>query len=148
MGWSHLRNIGVLVFRCVCVCRCKHVCHEFCAHCFREKRRKKERKKKKRIFVRSTRLERGGEVMATGRRESTRLLCCSLLLVVSVVQLLATGQWSETLCQGALTGLDSRIEPQQVAGHVALIVLEPRPPPLCFTVILPSQNGNGVPLAE
>lgn len=50
--------------------------------------------------------------MATGRRESTRLFCCSLLLVVSVVQLLATGQWSETLCQGALTRFDSRIELQ------------------------------------
>lgn len=39
---------------------------------------------RKRIFVRST---RPGEVMATGRRWSTRLLCCSLLSVVSLVQL-------------------------------------------------------------
>lgn len=91
---------------CVSLCLCvQHMCHEFCA----QKERKKERKKK-RIFVRSTRLR--GEVMATGRRESTRLFCCSLLLVVSVVQLLATGQWSETLCQGALTRFDSRIELQ------------------------------------
>lgn len=74
------------------------------------RRKERKKKKKKRIFVRSTRLR--GEVMATGRRESTRLFCCSLLLVVSVVQLLATGQWSETLCQGALTRFDSRIELQ------------------------------------
>lgn len=39
--------------------------------------------------------------------------CCSLLLVVSLVQLSATDQRSETLRQGALTRLDSRIELQK-----------------------------------
>lgn len=60
--------------------------------------------------------------MATGRRESTRLFCCSLLLVVSVVQLLATGQWSETLCQGALTRFDSRIELQRKQQEKLFII--------------------------
>ena len=77
---------GVLAFQCVCVCVCARVSKcvqlyisvsEFGAHSFREKK----------DFVRST---RPGEVMATGRRRSTRLLC-SLLLVLSLVQLLARG---------------------------------------------------------
>lgn len=38
--------------------------------------------------------------------------------------------------------------PQQVAGHVALVVLKSRPPPLCLTVVLSSQDSDGVPLAE
>lgn len=74
-GWSHLINIGVLVFHCVCVCRCKHMCHEFCAHCFREG--KKERKEK-RIFVRSTRL-RGGRLWPQGeeRAPGSFVVLCS-----------------------------------------------------------------------
>lgn len=54
----------------------------------------------------------GGGVMATGRRQSTRLLC-SLLLLLSRVQLFARGQWSETLRQGALTRLDPGIKLQR-----------------------------------
>lgn len=104
MEWfKRFPHLECLCFHCMCVClrvcRCKYVCvSEFGAHCFREK-----------DFVRST---RPGGVMATGRRQSTRLLC-SLLLLLSRVQLFARGQWSETLRQGALTRLDPGIKLQR-----------------------------------
>lgn len=41
-----------------------------------------------------------------------------------------------------------RFYPQQVAGHVALVVLKSCPPPLCLTVVLSPQNSDGIPLAE
>lgn len=49
--------------------------------------------------------EGGGRVMAMGGRLSTRLFC-SLLFILSQVQLLARGQPSDTLRQGALARLD------------------------------------------
>lgn len=50
-----------------------------------------------------------GRVMAMGRRPSTRLFC-SLLFILSLVQLLARGQPSDELRQGALTRLNPRIQ--------------------------------------
>lgn len=95
--FSHLECLCSIL--CVSTCVQMSMCvSEFGARCFREK-----------DFVRST---RPGEVMVTGRRQSTRLLC-SLLLGLSLVQLLARGQWSETLRQGALPRLDPRIELQR-----------------------------------
>lgn len=92
---------GALVFHrvCACVVQMTICASEVCARCFREN-----------DFVKSTRP--GGDYSHRGRRQSTRLLC-SLLLVVSLVQLLPRAQWSETLRQGALTRFDPRIELQR-----------------------------------
>lgn len=127
-GWSGLRDFRIwsaCVSLCVRLCMCVNKeCQEFGAHCFR--------KKNKRILWEARGQERlwpWGEDGAPGS---------FVLLGLSLVQLLARGQRSGTLCQGALTRLDPRIEPQQVAGYVALVVLKPCPPPLCFIVILSS----------
>ena len=40
------------------------------------------------------------------------------------------------------------VYPDQVAGHEALVVFEPRPPPVGLAVVLPPHDGDGVALAE
>lgn len=128
--FSHLECLCV----CVSMCVCKFVC-----------RSSVPTASEKKGFCEK---HKAGEVMATGRRRSTRLLCSLLLVFVTSPAVKPEVSGVETLRQGALARLDPRIEPQQVAGHVALVVLESRPPPLCFAVVLSSQDGDGVPLAE
>lgn len=98
--FPHLECLCFFVFARVCVCAdVNYVCQSLVPAA----------SERERDFVKSTRL---GEIMATGRRSRSTRLLFSLLLGLSLVQLLARGHWSETLRQGALTRLDPRIQPQ------------------------------------
>lgn len=101
MEWFRFSHLECLCFAvCVRLCMCVNNCVRVRCPLLQ----------KKKDFVRST---RPGEIMAIWRRWSTRLLC-SQLLGLSLVQLLARGQRSGTLGQGALTRLDPWIELQRI----------------------------------
>lgn len=141
-------NFGVLLFHCVSDCVCadvKYMCQSFVPSA-----------SEKRVFVRRT---RPGEIGVGGgrgyghRNQKEHQALYSFLFVLCSclshpVQWSVADQRRATSGQGALTRFDSWIEPQEVPWHVAFVVLQPRPPPLRLIVVLPTQDSDGVTLAE